>query len=175
MGRTKPGSRWELGVEASGGSTASHAGPGWLGALLSPHQSWGVCGHAPSTQCCPPFRPSVTVTVPFAVTASCKKAIKSACAQMLWPLCVSVPRALHVPAGIHYGPPLWDWGQDVLSPSCCGTQSPGSLSHHQLGVGVLGVNCTLLVYLSFATHSWSWEVELLGTKSFPSPNCMAAS
>lgn len=116
-------------MEASGGSTASHAGPGWLGALLSPHQSWGVCGRAPSTHCCPPFRPSVTVTVPFAVTASCKKAIKSACARMLWPLRVSAPRALHVPAGIHYGPPLRDWGQDVLSPSCCGTQSPGSLSH----------------------------------------------
>lgn len=71
----------------------------------------------------------MTVTVPFAVTASCEKAIKSACAQMLWPLPVSAPRALCVLAGIHYGPPLRDWGQDVLSPSCCGTQSPGSLSH----------------------------------------------
>lgn len=123
----------------------------------------------------------MTVTVPFAVTASCVKAIKPACAQMLWPLCVSAPRVLCVPAGIHCGPPLRDWGQDVLSPSCRGTQSPVSLSHqtqHWESVSwVLAVACELLcsLHLSFATHSWSCEVELLGTKSFPSPNCMAAS
>lgn len=125
----KPGSRRELGTEACGGSALSHAGPGWLGALPSPHQNWGVCSRAPSTHCCPLFRPSVTVTVPLAVTALCEKAIKPACAQMLWPLCVSAPRALRVPAWIHYGPPLRDWGQNVLSPSCCGTRSPMSLSH----------------------------------------------
>ena len=93
---------------------------------------------------------------------------------------------------IHYGPllcvldTLWPtapglgtehsltqllWDSEPREPE----SSNPALGKHQLRVGVLGVNCTALLHLSFATHSWSWEVELLGTKSFPSPNYMAAS
>lgn len=152
-GRLAPGmaaEQWEGRSQGAGGSWGQKLPEalrphmpdlGGSGLCSRPTRAGGVCAHAPSTHCCPPFRPSVTVTVPFAVTASCVKAIKPACAQMLWPLCVSAPRALCVPAGIHCGPPLRDWGHDVLSPSCRGTQSPVSLSHQtqhwecQLGVG----------------------------------------
>lgn len=83
----------------------------------------------------------MTVTVPFAVTASCVKAIKLACAQMLWPLCVSAPRALcpsrdtlwPTTQGLGTGRSLTQlpWDSEPREPE---SSSP-ALGERQLGVG----------------------------------------
>lgn len=85
VGRTGPGSRQELWAEASGGCllkcwTWVAQGPALI-PILTAQVTRGVrvCGCIPSALCCPSLRPSVTITVPLTVTASCEKRIKPSC------------------------------------------------------------------------------------------------
>lgn len=83
----------------------------------------------------------MTVTVPFAVTASCVKAIKPACAQMLWPLCLCTQDAVcpgrdtlwPTTQGLGTGRSLTQlpWDSEPREPE----SSNPALGERQLGVG----------------------------------------